>query len=45
MTPAELADDEISSVGESVAYVNGVVASLAVIFKIFLVFCHDGAHI
>lgn len=42
VAPAELSDDDVAGVGESVADVYGVVAALAVVLPVLLVLCHDG---
>ena len=41
VAPAELSDDDVAGVGESVADVYGVVAALAVVLPVLLVFGHD----
>lgn len=41
VSPAELANDEISAVGKGVANVYGVVPALDIVFPIFLVLGHD----
>ena len=45
MAPSELPNDEIPPIREGVADVDRMVASLAVVFEIFLVFCHHGSHV
>ena len=42
MPPAELPDDSISTIRESIADVHRMVSSLNVVFPIFFIFSHDG---
>lgn len=45
VTPTQFPNNEVPTVGESVADMNGMITALAIILQIFLIFGHDGAHI
>lgn len=43
VAPAELSDDNIATVREGVANLDGMIASFDVVLPVLLVFCHDGS--
>jgi hypothetical protein len=45
MTPTELTNDGVPSIGERVTYLNGMITTFAIIFPILFIFSHDGLRI
>lgn len=42
MTPTQLPDDNVATIGKGVPNVDGVVTTFDVVLEVFLVFGHDG---